>query len=125
MSDAVVNEQPEVATTAHAVQPLEEVAPTETAESTVDGEEKPDAETAVENEDNKNGENKNGNMLKTTRQINHRDFKKNRKYDPTTQPVSDDPAKIRAQVCSTIPLPFCTPCDQGVKLLRRVWPKKS
>ncbi|KAK4146825.1 uncharacterized protein C8A04DRAFT_25402 [Dichotomopilus funicola] len=92
MSDAVVNEQPEVATTAPAVQPVEEVAPTETAESTVDSEEKPEVEITVEN-----GEKKNGNILKTTRQINHSDFKKNRKYDPTSQPVSDDPAKIRAQ----------------------------
>ncbi|KAH6631786.1 hypothetical protein F5144DRAFT_231836 [Chaetomium tenue] len=86
MSDAAIKEQPEVATAAAEVQPMEETA------------------TAVEKSDDsvqdaKNGEDKKAEgILKTTARINHKDFKQNRKYDPTTQPVSDDPVKIRAQV---------------------------
>lgn len=37
-------------------------------------------------------------LLKTTAKIDRTDFKNNRKYDPSTQPVTDDPDKIRAQV---------------------------
>lgn len=87
MSDAAIKEQTEAVTAAAEVQPVEETA------------------TAVEKADDgvqdaKNGEDKKAEgILKTTARINHKDFKQNRKYDPTTQPVSDDPVKIRAQVC--------------------------
>ncbi|KAK3906280.1 hypothetical protein C8A05DRAFT_40882 [Staphylotrichum tortipilum] len=78
MSNSAQNEQPDAAVAASEAQPVDEtttaVAPVAEGEETAD------------------------NMLKTTVQPDHKDFKKNRKYDPTTQPVSDDPAKIRAQV---------------------------
>ncbi len=74
MSDAVINEQPEVAA-------VEETTPA----------------VATEESDS---------AVKTTTEPEHKDFKKNRKYDPTTQPVSDDPVKIRGQVCHRPP---CTP----------------
>ncbi len=74
MSDAVTKEQPEVAAAAPEAQPVEETTT---------------AVAAVEKADS---------TSKTTAQFDHKDFKKNRKYDPTTQPVSDDPVKIRGQV---------------------------
>ncbi|KAK4193852.1 La protein [Podospora australis] len=37
-------------------------------------------------------------LLKTTAKINHEDHRKNRKYDPSVLPETDDPDKIRAQV---------------------------
>ncbi len=77
MSNSAQNEQPEAAVAAPDAQPVDE--------TTAEGE-----ETA-------------NNMLKTTTQPDHKDFKKNRKYDATTQPVSDDPAKIRAQVSRAPP----------------------
>lgn len=73
MSDAVINEQPEVAA-------VEETTP---------------AVAATEESDS---------AVKTTTQPDHKDFKKNRKYDPTSQPVSDDPVKIRGQVCHRPPM---------------------
>jgi lupus La protein len=95
MSDAAIKEQTEAATAAAEVQPVEETAAA--VEKTDDG---------VEN--TKNGEEKKAEkILKTTARINHKDFKQNRKYDPTTQPVSDDPVKIRAQVCYTPPQQDC------------------
>ena len=89
MSDAAIKEQTEAATAAAEVQPVEETAAA--VEKSDDGV-----------QDTKNGEDKKAEkILKTTARINHKDFKQNRKYDPTTQPVSDDPVKIRAQVCDT------------------------
>ena len=72
MSDAVINEQPEVAA-------VEETTP---------------AVAATEETDS---------AVQATTEPEHKDFKKNRKYDPTTQPVSDDPVKIRGQVCHRPP----------------------
>lgn len=37
-------------------------------------------------------------MLKTTAQINRDNLKANRKFDPSTLEVTDDPVKIRTQV---------------------------
>ncbi|KAK4236975.1 hypothetical protein C8A03DRAFT_35088 [Achaetomium macrosporum] len=37
-------------------------------------------------------------VVKSSSQSDQKSFKKNRKYDPSTQPVTDDPVKIRAQV---------------------------
>ncbi|KAK4155812.1 hypothetical protein C8A00DRAFT_13190 [Chaetomidium leptoderma] len=90
MSDAVINEQPEVAvaaTEATEVQPVEEATPAVAAAD--EGDKKTDVA------DDKKAESM---PLKTTTHSNHKDFKKNRKYDPTTQPVTDDPEKIRGQV---------------------------
>ena len=39
-------------------------------------------------------------LLKTTARIDHTDYKKNRKFDPSIQPVTDNPDKIRNQVRS-------------------------
>jgi hypothetical protein len=37
-------------------------------------------------------------LLKTMGTINHKDYSKNRKFDPTSLPDSDDPVEIRTQV---------------------------
>jgi len=37
-------------------------------------------------------------MLKTTAQINRENIKANRKFDPSTLEITDDPVKIRTQV---------------------------
>ncbi|KAL2142738.1 hypothetical protein VTI28DRAFT_755 [Corynascus sepedonium] len=92
MSDAVMKDQTEVAAPAAEAQPVQGTAPA--AATTDESDKKTDAVEQAQNDEEK----KAANVLKTTAKINHKDFKKNRKYDPTTQPVTDDPAKIRAQV---------------------------
>ena len=84
MSNSAQNEQPDAAVAATEAQPVDE---TTAVAPAAEGEEKTD------------------NMLKTTTEPDHKDFKKNRKYDATSQPVSDDPAKIRAQVSHALPRP--------------------
>lgn len=37
-------------------------------------------------------------MLKTTAQIDHKNYKNNRKFDPSSREVTDDPETIRKQV---------------------------
>jgi lupus La protein len=108
MSDALMKDQPEVATAAAEAQPVEET--TATVATTEEGEKKTDAVADAENGGDKTA----ANILKTNARADHKDFKKNRKYDPTTQPVTDDPVKIRAQVrCSSVPErpPFCNRPD--------------
>jgi lupus La protein len=108
MSDALMKDQPEVATAAAEAQPVEET--TATVATTEEGDKKTDAVADAENGGDKTA----ANILKTTARADHKDFKKNRKYDPTTQPVTDDPVKIRAQVrCSSVPErpPFCNRPD--------------
>ena len=114
MSDATMKDQPEVAAPAAEVQPVEETAsaaaPVEESTSAAGpAEENAPAAAASEETDNKatdaseaqNGEEKKAaGVQKTGDRPNPRDFKKNRKYDPSTQPVTDDPVKIRGQVCS-------------------------
>ncbi|KAK4103675.1 hypothetical protein N658DRAFT_505338 [Parathielavia hyrcaniae] len=92
MSDAVTKDQPEAATAAAEAQPVEETTPAVAAAEASD--EKTEAVADAENGE----ETKTDALLKTTAQANHKDYKKNRKYDPTTQPVTNDPVKIRAQV---------------------------
>jgi lupus La protein len=41
-------------------------------------------------------------MLKTTSRINKEDKKSNVKFDPSTQPVTDDHNKIRKQVWTDV-----------------------
>ncbi|KAK3307063.1 uncharacterized protein B0T15DRAFT_529086 [Chaetomium strumarium] len=48
--------------------------------------------------DAQSGVGKADDMVKTSSHSDQKTFKKNRKYDPSTQPVTDDPVKIRAQV---------------------------
>ncbi|KAK4126206.1 hypothetical protein N657DRAFT_567968 [Parathielavia appendiculata] len=92
MSDAVMKDQREVTTAAAEPQPVEETTPAVAAADESDKKTEGVADT-------ENGEDKKSDsILKTTAQANHKDYKKNRKYDPTTQPVTDDPSKIRAQV---------------------------
>lgn len=99
MSDPVINDQPQVAAAATEAPPVEETTPTVAAAD--EGDKTVDSAAAA---DAQNGEEKKSeNMLKTTTQANPKDFKKNRKYDPTSQPVTDDPVKIRGQVCQTHP----------------------
>ncbi len=96
MSDATVQEQvaapaPVAEETAPAVE-AEKTDVTAAAENTAEKkpEETSDAQTNSEEkvEEKQNGEATNG-----------AEFKTNRKYDPSTLPVTDDPVKIRSQVC--------------------------
>ncbi|KAK4640306.1 hypothetical protein QC761_605860 [Podospora bellae-mahoneyi] len=102
MSDAAVN-QPEVAaaatetpaveqTTAAPVAEVEmaDAAPTEAAAEKSE-------EKAEEKTEEQTGATKPLPMLKTTAKIDT-NYKNNRKYDPSTQEVTDDPVQIRAQV---------------------------
>lgn len=93
MSDAATKEQTEAAAPAPEVQPAQEAAP---AAATADeGDKKADAAGQAQNGNQKHAPN----ILQTTAKPS-KDIKKNRKFDPTTQPITDDPVKIRAQVCS-------------------------
>ncbi|AEO55308.1 hypothetical protein MYCTH_2299001 [Thermothelomyces thermophilus ATCC 42464] len=92
MSDAAIKEQTEAAAPAAEAQPVQETAP---AAATADeGDKKTDAAGQTQNGAQKQA----ANILQTTAKPNHKDLKKNRKFDPTTQPITDDPVKIRAQV---------------------------
>lgn len=104
-----MQEQPEVAAAAPEVQAVEETTPAVAA--TEESDKKMDVE-----EEAQNGEKTADNIVKTTAQADHKDFKKNRKYDPSTQPVSDDPVKIRGQVCHP-PGPRPGPMPEGRKTL--------
>jgi lupus La protein len=79
MSDAVTKEQPEVAAAAPEAQAVEETSPAAATTEEI------------------------ASSSKTASKPDSRESKKNRKYDPTTQPVSDDPIKIRGQVCHPMP----------------------
>ncbi|GAB1318913.1 RNA-binding La domain protein [Madurella fahalii] len=110
MSEAAVKDQPQAAPAAAATtneaQPVQES--TSAAETTEQNGEKTEAASRDQNGADKktdaaskgqNGADQTaGGMLKTRGQIDRQDFKKNRKYDPSTQPVTDDPVKIRNQV---------------------------
>lgn len=102
MRDAAVN-QPEVAatetpaveqTTAAPVAEVEmaDAVPTEAAAEKSE-------EKAEEKTEEQTGATKPLPMLKTTAKIDT-NYKNNRKYDPSTQEVTDDPVQIRAQVSS-------------------------
>lgn len=106
MADATTEAQNGAADEA---QPAQETAPAaETSEQNTEeadaasqakngaADEKTDAAAEAQN----GAEKKASDMLKTKGQIDRQDFKKNRKYDPSTQPVTDDPVKIRNQVCA-------------------------
>ncbi|KAL2159953.1 hypothetical protein VTH06DRAFT_2086 [Thermothelomyces fergusii] len=92
MSDAAVKEQQTgAAAPAAETQPVREAAP---ATATADeGDKKADAAGQTQNGVQK----QEPNILQTTAKPS-KDIKKNRKFDPTTQPITDDPVKIRAQV---------------------------
>lgn len=95
MSDAAVN-QPEVAVEQTTAAPVAEVemadaAPTEAAAEK--------SEEKAEKTEEQTGATKPLPMLKTTAKIDT-NYKNNRKYDPSTQEVTDDPVQIRAQVSS-------------------------
>jgi lupus La protein len=95
MSDAVVKDQPEVAAEATEVQAAQDATPVvENTDETAD--KQTDAAAEGQNGVVKAPEN----MLKTTAKPDPKDHRRNRKYDPTTQPVTDDPVKIRNQVSS-------------------------
>ncbi|KAL1842900.1 hypothetical protein VTJ49DRAFT_3917 [Mycothermus thermophilus] len=102
MADTVTKDQVEAAPAVAEAQPVEATAPapadeTPKAEEAQNGaDKKADEATKTEVE---NGEQKKAaNGGKPTARPDPSDFKKNRKYDPTTQPISDDPVKIRNQV---------------------------
>ncbi|KAK4134327.1 hypothetical protein BT67DRAFT_403418 [Trichocladium antarcticum] len=93
MSDAAIKDQPEVAVAAAEAQTTQETAPAAaTTEQSVAKmtEAAPQAENGADKTTETTAEQK--------AQADRKDFKKNRKYDPSTQPVTDDPVKIRNQV---------------------------
>ncbi|KAK0715800.1 hypothetical protein B0H67DRAFT_250815 [Lasiosphaeris hirsuta] len=85
MSDTSVNGQAEAAVSVAEVPAVEDKTAKMTDADNAESDEKAQvAKAAV--------------LLKTTAKIDRTDYKNNRKYDPSTQPVTDDPDKIRAQV---------------------------
>jgi len=88
MSDVATKEQPEVAAAAQETTPSAPA--TESAEAKETTNEAQNGVTAAETKDEKAAEQKS--------QAGRKEFKKNKKFDPTTMPVTDDPIKIRAQV---------------------------
>lgn len=80
VAPAVENVQPDVQTEAVEA-PAAEAAPAV--------EEAPKTEDATKEEEQK---------PEATKSIDRADYRNNRKYDPSTQPVTDDPNKIRNQV---------------------------
>lgn len=82
-----------------AVAPQIEDKPTEAtpAEETKAEESKPEGETKDESKDTDANSDK-PNVLKTTARSD-KDARNNRKFDPSTREVTDDPVAIRKQVC--------------------------
>lgn len=93
MSDAEVPKPVEAVPEATPAQPTEEKPVEKTEEKT---EEKPQ-EKAEETSEKKPEESKT-NILKTTAKIDHENHRNNRKFDPSTREVTDDPDAIRKQV---------------------------
>lgn len=94
MSDAEVPKPVEAVPEAAPAQPAEEKPIEKTEEKT---EEKPQ-EKAEETSEKKPEESKSTNILKTTAKIDHENHRNNRKFDPSTREVTDDPDAIRKQV---------------------------
>lgn len=109
MSDAAVKDQTQAAPATGASETQAAQESPSAAETTEQNGEKTEATSQAQNgadeetdaapEGQNGADHKAGGMLKTTGQIDRQNFKKNRKYDPNTQPVTDDPVKIRNQVC--------------------------
>ncbi|KAL2120756.1 hypothetical protein VTJ04DRAFT_4783 [Mycothermus thermophilus] len=105
MADTVTKDQTEVAPATAEAQPVDATSAAPTAsteeapktEETRNGAEKK-ADDATKTEAPKTEEKKPANGAKSSARVDPREFKKNRKYDPTTQPITDDPVKIRSQV---------------------------
>lgn len=93
MSDTTANTEAAPAV-APAVENVQTDVQTEAVEAPV-AETAPAAEEAPKTEDVSKEEEK---KPEATKSIDRADFKNNRKYDPSTQPVTDDPNKIRNQV---------------------------
>lgn len=72
------------------------------AAQTEANDEKPAAASETEAKDEKVAEKEDGaaepKILKTTAQIDRENLRNNRKFDPSTREVTDDPAAIRKQV---------------------------
>lgn len=94
MSDAEVPKPVEAVPEATPAQPAEEKPVEKTEEKT---EEKPQ-EKPEEASEKKPEESKSTNILKTTAKIDHENHRNNRKFDPSTREVTDDPDAIRKQV---------------------------
>ena len=93
MSDAEVPKPVEAVPEAAPAQPAEK--PVEKTEEKT--EEKPQ-EKAEETSEKKPEESKSTSILKTTAKIDHENHRNNRKFDPSTREVTDDPDAIRKQV---------------------------
>ncbi|KAM6508960.1 hypothetical protein FSOLCH5_011965 [Fusarium solani] len=94
MSDAEVPKPVEAVPEAAPAQPAEEKPVEKTEEKT---EEKPQ-EKVEETSEKKPEESKSTSILKTTAKIDHENHRNNRKFDPSTREVTDDPDAIRKQV---------------------------
>jgi lupus La protein len=110
MSDAVTEDVP-------GAQPAQEMTPvaatsdenTDTGAETQNGAEEAQTDAVT---DAQSGTGKPDDVVKTSSNSDQKTYTKNRKYDPSTQPVTDDPVKIRAQVFPPPhppPPPLCPP----------------
>lgn len=100
MSDAEVQKPVEAVPEAAPAQPTEEKPVEKIEEKT---EENPEVK-AEEMSEKKPEESKSTNILKTTAKIDHENHRNNRKFDPSTREVTDDPDAIRKQVTDTMRL---------------------
>ncbi|KAL2023042.1 hypothetical protein VTK56DRAFT_3952 [Thermocarpiscus australiensis] len=100
MSDAAVKDQPEMAAAAVEAQPTQESDAAAASTSAEQSDMKTDAVEQTKEKTDAPSEERNGadNKTGTVQKTNRHDHKKNKKYDPSTQPVTDDPVKIRSQV---------------------------
>lgn len=99
MTDTAVKDQPEVAAPVAAEAKPAQEANTATGTTTEQsGGKKADGASEAPNGAEKSAEKKADAAPQTKGQVDRKDIKKNRKYDPSTQPVTDDPVKIRTQV---------------------------
>ena len=87
-----VHSEAEVPTTQPAEEQVEEKTEQKAEESTEKPEEKPEEK---------------GEILKTTAKHDDANPRNNRKFDPSTREVTDDPEAIRKQVCVASPMSRC------------------
>lgn len=93
-------EEPKVETTTEEQKPAEE----SKAETTTEEQKPADAPEAAKADA---AENKSAaDVLKTKGRIDYENPKNNRKFDPSTRGVTDDPDAIRKQVCAYLPTFF-------------------
>lgn len=88
-----------------AVQPEVDVPTTQPTEEKVEEKTEQKAEESTEKPEEKSEEKKE--ILKTTAKHDDANPRNNRKFDPSTREVTDDPEAIRKQVCIASPISPC------------------